>query len=158
LAAARKDRVLVLRVAAADRLDTSGRLVLQRLLRGGRGRHPLVLLTAGPPGGPLGPPPPPRHAAALAAPAVPRVGPSAVPRRRGPRRAAGGRARDVQRLAGQPHRGARTPGAAGPAARPARRLPRPRSGRGAAAGAAPPAAVRAAGAAAAGWRTAGARR
>ncbi|MGE3172985.1 MAG: protein kinase [Planctomycetota bacterium] len=48
LSLARKNRALVLRVDAADRLDTSGRLVLQRLLRELPGRHLLLLLTAGP--------------------------------------------------------------------------------------------------------------
>ncbi len=43
-----KGRVLVLRIDAADRLDTSGRLVLQHLLRELPKRHLLVLLTAGP--------------------------------------------------------------------------------------------------------------
>ena len=47
LATARKDRVLVLRVDLADRLDTSGRLVLQRLAQECRTRPLLLLLTAG---------------------------------------------------------------------------------------------------------------
>ncbi|MEQ1634105.1 MAG: AAA family ATPase, partial [Planctomycetota bacterium] len=44
----RKGRVLVLRIDAADRLDTSGRLVLERLLRDLPRRHILLLVTAGP--------------------------------------------------------------------------------------------------------------
>ncbi len=44
----RKGRVMVLRIDAADRLDTSGRLVLQRLLRDLARRHILLLVTAGP--------------------------------------------------------------------------------------------------------------
>lgn len=43
-----KDRTLALRVDMADRLDTSGRLVLQRLLRELKNRRLLLLLTAGP--------------------------------------------------------------------------------------------------------------
>jgi len=43
-----KHRPLVLRIDKADRLDTSGRLVLQRLLQELRNRHVLLLLTAGP--------------------------------------------------------------------------------------------------------------
>lgn len=45
-----RDRVLVVRVEAADRLDTSGRMVLQRLLAMAGQRHLLLLLTAGPDG------------------------------------------------------------------------------------------------------------
>lgn len=44
----RKGRVLVLRIDFADRLDTSGRLVLQRLARDLPRRHLLLLVTAGP--------------------------------------------------------------------------------------------------------------
>ncbi|MBK8096643.1 MAG: protein kinase [Planctomycetes bacterium] len=46
----RKDRVLVLRVDSADKLDTSGRLALQRLVAALSRRHVLLLLTAGPDG------------------------------------------------------------------------------------------------------------
>ena len=44
----KKGRTLVMRVDAADRLDTSGRLVLQRLSRDLGRRHMLLLVTAGP--------------------------------------------------------------------------------------------------------------
>ncbi len=44
----KKGRALVIRVDAADRLDTSGRLVLQRLTRDLGRRHLLLLVTAGP--------------------------------------------------------------------------------------------------------------
>lgn len=47
LAVARKDRPLVLRVEGADRLDTLGRLVLQRMQKECRTRPLLLLLTAG---------------------------------------------------------------------------------------------------------------
>ncbi len=43
----REGRVLVLRVDHADRLDTSGRLVLQRLVASRSGKHLLLLLVAG---------------------------------------------------------------------------------------------------------------
>ena len=44
----KKGRTLVVRVDAADRLDTSGKLVLQRLSRDLTRRHLLLLATAGP--------------------------------------------------------------------------------------------------------------
>jgi tetratricopeptide (TPR) repeat protein len=44
----KKGRTLVMRVDAADRLDTSGKLVLQRLSRDLTRRHLLLLATAGP--------------------------------------------------------------------------------------------------------------
>src|SRR5262249_45194774 len=50
LALPKPGRVLVLRVDAADRLDTSAKIVLQRLLQELASRHLLLLLTTGPDG------------------------------------------------------------------------------------------------------------